>query len=80
MLTVHQRPRRHLGFSKQKEEGEGFFCGGVCFSMLGRHNHFYCTPNLWNNQKVERTWRFEEFGHVTSRDLGSDHGRHLYST
>jgi len=64
----------------QTKRRRGRFFWWVCFSTLGRHSHFYCTPNLWNNQKVERTWRFEEFGHVTSRDLGSDHGRHLYST
>lgn len=54
MLTVHQRPRRHLGFSKQKEEGEGcFFCGGFVFlcwedTTTSTVHQIYGTTKKWS--------------------------------
>lgn len=52
MLTVHQRPRRHLGFSKQKEEGEGFF-GGFVFlrwedTATSTVHQIYGTTKKWS--------------------------------
>ena len=66
MLTVHQRPRRHLGFSKQKEEGEGFFCGGGLFFYAGKtqplllYTKFMEQPKSGANLEIRRVWTCDQ--------------------
>lgn len=66
MVTVHQRPRRHLRIFQTQEQREVFcfFFGVFFFLWEGTATCTTVHQTYGTTQKVEPTWRFEESGHV----------------
>ena len=62
-------------FQTKRRRGRFFFCGWVCFSMLGRHSHLHFDTIV--RQIYGTTQKWSQLGHSKSSEMWHHRGRRL---